>query len=152
MSQSKFVSLPVLKLNRSRILLSLIIALHLLAFASVSYSIYFHLSVNIILGLLIGFSFYYYIQYYKNLTTLKTIQCRHDGMWVLGYESKPLLVSIEPEYMITEWLIVLRFKIGQTKRKSIPIFVDMLSLESFKQLRVVLPYILKAKNEDVIIQ
>ena len=152
MSQNKFVSLPVLKLNRSRILLLLIIALHLSAFSSVSYSIYFHLSVNIILGLLIGFSFYYYIQYYKNLTMLKTIQCRQDGMWVLGYESKPLLVSIEPEYMLTEWLIVLRFKIGQTKRKSIPIFVDMLSPESFKRLRVVLPYILKAKNEDIIVQ
>ena len=146
MSQNKFVSLPVLILNRSKILLLFIIGLHAIAIASVMHTVYFHISVNILLGFLISFSFYYYLQYYKNLTTLKQIKYRQDGMWILGYESKPLLVSIEPEYMLTEWLIVLRFKIGQTKRKSIPIFVDMLSPETFKQLRVVLPYILTTKK------
>jgi len=148
MSQNKFVSLPVLELNRSKILLFFIIGLHVIAIASVMHAVYFHISVNIFLGFLISFSFYYYLQYYKNLITLKQIKYRPDGMWVLGYESKPLLVSIEPEYMLTEWLIVLRFKIGQTKRKSIPIFMDMLSPATFKQLRVVLPYILKAKNSN----
>ncbi len=146
MSQNKFVSLPALELNRSKILLFFIIGLHVVAIASVMHSIYFHISVNVLLGFVISFSFYYYLQYYKNLVTLKQIKYRQDGMWVLGYESKPLLVSIEPEYMLTEWLIVLRFRIGQTKKKSIPIFVDMLSSEDFKHLRVVLPYILKMKD------
>lgn len=149
MSQNKFVSLPVLIINRSKILLFFIIGLHVIAFTSVMYSVYFHISVNIILGLLIVFSFYYYIQYYKNLNTLKQIRYRTDGMWVLEYAGKSVLASIEPEYMTTEWLIVLRFKIGQTKKKSIPVFVDMLLPEDFKKLRVVLPYILKAKNEIV---
>ncbi len=145
MSQNKFVSLPALILSRSKILLFFIIGLHVIVLASAMYTVYFHISVNIILGLLIGFSFYYYIQYYKNLSTLKQIKYRQDGMWILGYKSKSLLVSIEPEYMLTEWLIVLRFKIGQTKRKSIPIFFDMLTPHDFKQLRVVLPYILKTR-------
>jgi len=78
------------------------------------------------------------------------IKYRQDGMWILGYklkegDLKPLLVSIEPEYMITDWLVILRFKMGLTKRKSVPIFSDMLSAQSFKQLRVVLPYILQSK-------
>ena len=78
------------------------------------------------------------------------IKYRQDGMWILGYklkegDLKPLLVSIEPEYMIIDWLVILRFKIGQTKIKSIPIFSDMLSDQSFKQLRVVLPYISQSK-------
>ncbi len=145
MSQNKFVSLPVLELNSSKILLFFIVGLHVVAIASVIHSVYFHISVNILLGFLISFSFYYYLQYYKNLTTLKQIKYRQDGMWVLGYKSKSLLVSIEPEYMLTEWLIVLRFRIGQTKKKSVPIFVDMLSPQVFKQLRVVLPYIFKIK-------
>ena len=71
------------------------------------------------------------------------IKYRNDGMWILGYESKPLLVSIESEYMVTEWFIVLRFKIGNSRKRTIPIFKDSLSVESFKQLRVVLPYLLK---------
>ncbi len=146
MSQNKFVSLPALILKRSKILLYFIIGLHVIALASVMYTVYFHISINIISGLLVVSSFYYYIRYYQNLITLKQISYRQDGMWVLGYESKLLLVSIEPEYMLTEWLIVLRFKTGQTKKRSIPVFVDMLSPEAFKQLRVVLPYILKVKN------
>ncbi len=145
MSPNKFVSLPALELNRSKILLFFIVGLHVVAIASVMHSVYFHISVNVLLGFLISFSFYYYLQYYKNLATLKQIKYRQDGMWVLGYKSKSLLVSIEPEYMLTEWLIVLRFRIGQTKKKSVPIFVDMLSPQVFKQLRVVLPYIFKIK-------
>ena len=145
MSQNKFVSLPVLSLKRSKILLYLIIGLHLIALTSVMHAIYFHLSINIIIGVFVCFSFYYYILYYKNLTSLKMIKCRQDGMWILGYESKPLLVSIEADYMITEWLIVLRFKIGKTKKRSLPIFKDMLPEQSYKQLRVVLPYILDSK-------
>jgi len=144
MSQNKFVSLPVLQLNPSKVLLFLIIGLHLIALASVMVNIYFHISVNIILALFIMLSFYYYLLYFKKSKDLKTIKYRSDGLWVLGYDSKSLLVSVEPDFMLTEWLIILRFKIGQTK-KSIPIFVDMLSTKSFKQLRVALPYILKAK-------
>lgn len=75
------------------------------------------------------------------------IKCRPDGLWILGYESKPILVSIETDYMITEWLIVLRFKIGKSKKRTIPIFNDMLTRESYKQLRVALPYIVKSKQE-----
>ena len=74
------------------------------------------------------------------------IKHRVDGMWILGYEKKPILVSIESEYMITEWFIILRFKIGQSQKRTIPIFKDMLSVESFKQLRVVLPYILRERK------
>ena len=74
------------------------------------------------------------------------IKYRADGMWILGYEKKPILVSIESEYMITEWFIILRFKIGQSQKRTIPIFKDMLSVESFKQLRVVLPYILRERK------
>lgn len=145
MSQNKFVSLPVLSLSRSGTFLVLIIALHLIALASAAYAIYFHISINIFLGLLICFSFYYYILYYKKLSDLKMIKCRQDGMWILGYDSKPLLVSIEADYMITEWLIVLRFKIGQSKKRSVPIFKDMMTEQSFKQLRVTLPYLLMSK-------
>ena len=143
MSQNKFVSLPVLSLKRSKTFLGLIIGLHIISLISVIYSTYFHLSINVFLGLLIILSFFYYILYYKNLASLEMIKYRNDGMWILGYESKPLLVSIESEYMVTEWFIVLRFKIGNSRKRTIPIFKDSLSVESFKQLRVVLPYLLK---------
>jgi len=150
MSQNKFVSLPVLHLNPSKTLRLLIIVLHLIAFLSITHSIYFHISVNFFLALLVSLSFYYYLKYYKNLTSLKLIKYRQDDMWILGYklkegDLKPLLVSIEQEYMITDWLIIIRFKIDQSKIKSIPIFSDMLSDQSFKQLRVVLPYISQSK-------
>ncbi len=146
MSQNKFASLPVLQLKRSRILLFLIFTLHLIALASIMYSVYFHVGINISIGVLIGLSFYYYLLYYKKLTTLNLIKYRQDGLWILGYKSKPLLVSIEPQYFLTEWLIVLRFKIGQTRIKNIPIFIDMLSPQDFRLLRVVLPYIQKMKK------
>jgi len=145
MSLNKFVSLPILTFSRSKIFLGLITGLHLLALTSVTQFIYFHFSINIIIGLLVCFSFYCNILYYKQLSDLKMIKCRQDGMWILGYESKPLLVSIEADYMITEWLIVLHFKIGQSRKRSVPIFKDMLPKESFKQLRVALPFILNAK-------
>lgn len=146
MSQNKFVLLPVLSLKRSKTFLSLIISLHLISLISVMYSVYFHLSINISLCFLIIFSFYYYILYYQNVSSIKMIKYRADGMWILGYEKKPILVSIESEYMITEWFIILRFKIGQSQKRTIPIFKDMLSVESFKQLRVVLPYILRERK------
>ena len=149
MSPNKFVSLPDLILSRSLVFLLLITCLHLIAFISLFAAVYVHISVNIILGLLVGASFYYNLQYYKNLSMLKTIRYRRDGMWVLGYKVKSLLVSLEPEYLITEWLIVLRFKSGQTKRKTILIFYDMLSNRDFKQLRVVLPYIVQAKKKTL---
>jgi len=152
MSQNKFVSLPVLQLNPSKTLRLLIMGLHLIALISITYSIYIHITVNIFLGLLISLSFYYYLQYYKNLLSLKMIKCRQDGMWILGYEKstgelKPLLASLKSEYMITDWLIVLRFKIGSTKIKSIPIFKDMLTSEKFKRLKIVLPYLFNIKNQ-----
>lgn len=147
MSQNKFVSLPVLQLNPSKVLLFLIIGLHLIALASVMVNIYFHISVNIILALFIMYSFYYYLLYFKKTKDLKTIKYRSDGVWVLSYESESLLASVEPDYMLTEWLIILRFKIGK-KKKSIPVFIDMLSPQSFKQLRVALPYISKFKTSD----
>lgn len=146
MSQNKFVSLPVLSLKRSKIFLFIIIGLHLIALASLVYTIYFHISVNVILALLIVFSFCYYILYYIKLSDLKMIKYRADGMWILGYESKPLLVSIDSDYMLTEWLIVLRFKVGKTQRRTLPIFFDMLPQQIFKQLRVVLPYIMRLKD------
>lgn len=146
MSQNKFVSLPVLSLKRSKIFLFIIIGLHLIALASLGYTVYLHISVNIILASLIVFSFCYYVLYYKKLSDLKMIKYRADGMWILGYESKPLLVSIESNYMLTEWLIVLRFKVGKTQRRTLPIFFDMLPQSIFKQLRVVLPYIMSLKD------
>ena len=143
MSQNKFVSLPVLSLNPSKTLLGFIIVLHTLALASVMISIYYHLVINIVIGILIICSFYYYILYYKNVSSLKMIKCRADGQWILGYDAKPLLVSLENEMMISEWLIILRFKIGRSQKRTIPIFNDMMDFESFKKLRVSLPFILK---------
>ncbi|MBN4080483.1 hypothetical protein JYT31_02350 [Beggiatoa alba] len=143
MSQTKFVSLPVLLVNRSKSLLLSIIFLHTLALLSLTTSLYFHLSVNIVLAVLISCSFYYYIDYYKNPNTLKSITYRKDGLWVLNYPSKSLLATLETDCMITEWLIILRFKTGKLKIKTLPLFFDMLPKQSFKQLRVVLPFILK---------
>jgi len=142
MSHNKFVSLPVLQLNRSKILLFLIVCLHLLALFCVTYSVYFHISVNVFLGLFVVISFAYYILYYQNLSRLTAIKYRADGMWVFGFKDKPLLVSLEPDYLLTDWLIILRFKVGMLKTRSIPIFKDMLTPKDFKQLRVVLPYLL----------
>lgn len=151
MSQNKFVSLPALNIERSNIFLFLIVGLHLLALASVWFYVYFHISVNIILAVLVILSFFYYILYYKKLNSLKTIKYRQDGLWILGYEDKPLLVSVKPEYLLTEWLVVLRFKVGLTKTRTVPIFKDMLSPQEFKQLCVVLPYIQKIKNQGNIL-
>lgn len=143
MSQNKFVSLPVLSLNPSRILLGFIIVLHTLALASVMLLIYFHIVINVVIGILIICSFCYYILYYKNVSSLKMIKCRADGQWILGYDTKPLLVSLENEMMLSECLIILRFKIGRSQKRTIPIFNDMMDFESFKKLRVALPFILK---------
>lgn len=143
MSQNKFVSLPVLLLRPSKTLLALVVVLHLVALFTVSVFVYLHISVNVILGLLICFSFYYYLQYYSSISKLKFIKHRLDGMWVLDFDGKPSLASLEPKYFLTEWLIVLRFKIVNTKIKSVPIFTDSMSAENFKQLRVVLPFMHK---------
>ena len=150
MSHNKFVSLPVLQVNRSKILLAVIIILHLVALSSVTLSIYYHISINFILGALVSVSFFYYLQYYKKLSTLKMIKYRQDGHWVLAYETveeklKPLLVTLETEYLVTGWMTMLRFRINSTKKRTIPLFVDMLPTEDYKKLQVILPYIIKEK-------
>lgn len=145
MSQNKFVSLPVLEVSSSKIFLVVIIVLHLIAVASITYTIYFHVSINVALLILVSCSFYYYIQYYKNLLTLKLVKIRADGLWILGFDKKPILASLETNYMLTEWFIILRFRVGKLKTRSIPLFIDMLPKKKFKQLMVVLPYIQHCK-------
>ena len=154
MSQKKFVSLPVLTLRPSKILLTLIVILHTLAFASVLYKVYVHIIVNIFLGVLIVASFYYYRGVYRQLSTLQQLKYRADGMWILGFKDKPLLVSLQPDYMVTEWLIVLHFKVGAYKSIRLPIFYDMLPAMLFKKLRIVLPAIqqLKSGNKPMLQQ
>jgi len=141
MSQNKFVSLPVLKLKHSKILLALIVVLHATALGCVALLIYIPISIKILLAALVLFSLFYYWHYYLYLKSLKLIKYRVDGKWILGFKEKPILVTLDKDYMLTEWLIVLRFTLGESKFKSIPIFVDMLPPKVFKQLRVVLPYI-----------
>lgn len=137
MLSGKSGSAPVLNLKSSRILAACTILGHLLAMPVLFYPMSIPVSARMLIGIAVVLSFVYHWRTREPVIALRAPI--RDDLWLLQLKNgEEVEARLYGEYIVTAWLIVLRFKMVNGGKVTVVVLGDSGDEEEIRGMRVYL--------------